>query len=71
MTWNVPKMVEEGDKGSEPKSEDYDIWESKWLDFGGFPAIIPEFNVALAEFIIKQTGTKVIFPETLHQEGGI
>jgi hypothetical protein len=39
--------------------------------FGELPAIIPEFNVALAKSIIKQTGTKVTFPETLHQEGGI
>jgi hypothetical protein len=59
-------MVEEGDEGSETKSEDSDVWESKWDDFGKLLAIMPEFNVALAEFIVQQTGTKVTFPDTLH-----
>jgi hypothetical protein len=48
-----------------------DEWESKWNDFGTLPLqIIPEFNVALAKFIFKFTGTKTSFPEMLLQGGG-
>jgi hypothetical protein len=64
-------MVDEDDEESEVRSDATEAWESQWEDFGDLPSHIPEFNVALAEFIMKQTGTKLIFPEVLCQEEGI
>jgi hypothetical protein len=52
------------------ESETTEVWEAQWNDFGALPQI-PEFNVALAEFIVQQAGTKTSFPEILHQVGGI
>jgi hypothetical protein len=68
QTEPVVEMVDEGDTGSETPE---DKWESQWNDFGALPLFIPEFNVALAKFIIKFTGTKTSFPEIMRQEGGV
>jgi IS1 family transposase len=72
MVRPVPvETVNEDDEESEVRSDATEAWESQWEDFGNLPSHITEFNVALAEFIIKQTGTKLIFPEVLCQEGRI
>jgi hypothetical protein len=72
MVRTVPvEMVNKEDEESEVRSDATKVWESQWDDFGDLPSFIPKFNVALTEFIIKQTGTKEIFPEVLRQEGGI
>jgi hypothetical protein len=70
----IPETVNEDDDDEESvnKSEATDEWEAQWQDFGQLPsALIPEFNVALAKFIVNQTGTDKTFPEVLQREGGI
>ncbi len=71
---NIPETVLEGDEDVEEasKSEASDDWDAQWQDFGELPSsLIPEFNVALADFIIKQTQGRRTFPEALRTEGGI
>jgi hypothetical protein len=51
-------------------SDTTEVFEAQWNDFGALPQI-PEFNVALAEFIVQRAATETSFPEILRQEGGI
>jgi hypothetical protein len=60
---------DDDDEESATKSDTTDEWEAQWQDFGQLPStLIPEFNVALAEFIVNQTGTSRTFPEILRKE---
>jgi hypothetical protein len=70
MTHTEP-MVETVDEDKDAENVATEVWESQWHDFGALPKFIPEFNVALGEFIVKQAETMESFPETLCQEGGI
>ncbi len=40
-------------------------WEAQWDDYGSLPDTVPEFNVALAEFLVKQAGVNETFPTIL------
>jgi hypothetical protein len=75
MTQNVPVVEtvnKDDEEVSDPKSETTDDWESQWHDFGELPVtLISEFNVALAEFLVKQIGSQEKFPEIIRKEGGI
>jgi hypothetical protein len=44
-------------------------WEAHWYDYGSLPDTVPKFNVALAEFLVKQAGVDETFPAILRQEG--
>jgi hypothetical protein len=56
----------------ENDSEDADDWGSQWDDFGTLPStILPDFNVAFAEFIIGQAVVSASFHKMIRQEGGI
>jgi hypothetical protein len=72
MTQNVPVIEAVNNNNFGERSEATDVWEAQWNNFGKLPlTFIPKFNMALAEFIVKQTGTKGTFPEVLRQKGGI
>jgi hypothetical protein len=45
--------------------------EAQWYDYGSLPNTIPDCNVALSEFLVKQAGVNESFPETLRREAGI
>ncbi len=53
-----------------PKESDPEDWESDWNDYGELPTVIPDFNVALSDFITTKGGVKASFPEVLRKEGG-
>jgi hypothetical protein len=69
----IPETVHEDDEeeSEDARSENTDVWEAQWDDFGELPSTIPEFNVALSDFIVKQLGTPTTFPQVLRKEGGI
>jgi hypothetical protein len=67
-TYTMAEMVNEDNEESEARSEGTDAWESQWNDCGKLPSFMPEFNVALAEFIVKQAGTDETFPACLPRE---
>jgi hypothetical protein len=65
---DAPDSREDDEEASATTEEN---WEAQWYDYGSLPDTVPDFNVALAEFIIKQAGVDESFPSTLRQEGGI
>jgi hypothetical protein len=66
---DAPDAREDDDEEASATTEKN--WEAQWYDYGSLPDTVPDFNVALAEFIIKQAGVDESFPSTLRQEGGI
>ncbi len=40
-------------------------WEANWYDYGSLPDTVPEFNVTLADFLVKQAGVNQTFPAIL------
>jgi hypothetical protein len=40
-------------------------WEANWYDYGSLPDTVPEFNVALTKFLVKQAGVNETFPAIL------
>jgi hypothetical protein len=65
-----PKASDPRDRGEDDASKDPDDWESDWNDYGELPTFIPDFNVSLSDFIIKNGGVKTSFPEIFRLEGG-
>jgi hypothetical protein len=59
------------DDNSEQASMTTDDVEAQWYDYGSLPNTIPDFNMALSEFLIKQAGVNESFPATLRHEAGI
>jgi hypothetical protein len=63
-----PGESDDDEQDSEPTEQN---WEAEWYDYGELPDTIPDFNVALADFLITQAGVDPTFPATLRREGGI
>jgi hypothetical protein len=47
----IPMGIDDTGKDKDNASKDTREWELQWNDYGDLPSFIPEFNVALAEFI--------------------
>jgi hypothetical protein len=67
----IPTDKDETEKDKEDTSKEMDKWESRWNDYGELPLFIPDFNVALAKFVVQQTEVDESFPKILRKEGGI
>jgi hypothetical protein len=67
----IPEASNPQERNEDDVSKDADDWESDWNDYGKLPTFIPDFNVALSDYIIKKGGVKASFPEGLRKEGGV
>jgi hypothetical protein len=67
----IPADKDEIEKDKEDASKETDKWESRWADYGELPSFIPDFNVALAKFVVQQTEVDESFPKIFRKEGGI